>query len=480
MEIIKIIILTVVVVLAVASTTNGFYQRKTFKDYCRNVDGDSENFLCSDFEFNSYDHVELNLHDQTISTADLVQFQNCTMRKFPKVFFKKFHWVVNLRINNCKLRNVTLPDKDADNLENIERIVELNYRKNQIESLPNLYFHYFTNLAKLDISYNAFKEITSSTFEYAVGLKMLYLESNSISNVDPDAFKNIVNLTSIVLSNNKMKVIPAALFKNNKKLQVIDLNDNDLEFLPVDLFQGLDHLEFLRLDNNPLRTQTFSPQLLALPALVHLNLSSTDLKMNDEMFTKCTNLESLDISRNSLKSIDSHIFRNLKNLIELYINGNDVNEFDYKNEIFKKEGFEFQIDGNNWKCSNLKDMLIYFDANKISHHPPKNRAVDVLETPCLRGIQCYGEFSYDKYSDYIDGDVSAQLAEKVSAAEGVFIATIVLLTLFAVFAIAIIVVLVLNPDFILSRFRRGRSSSSYTGNSFENNSEILAGDQLAH
>lgn len=475
---IRIIALTGLVLLSVATSSYGFHHRRTFKDYCSNVDGDSENFLCTGFEFNTFDHVELSLHEQTISTADLVQFQNCTMRKFPKVFFKKFHWVVNLRINNCKLRNITIPDKEVDNLENVERIVEMNFRKNQIESLPNFYFHYFTNLAKLDLSYNAFKEITSSTFEYAVGLRMIYLEGNSISNVDPDAFKNIVNLTSVVLSENKMKSIPAALFKNNKLIQVIELNSNELAFLPVDLFQGLDHLEHLRLDNNPLSSQTFAPQLLNLPGLMHLNLSSTELKLNDEMFSKCSNLEAIDLSRNNLKTIDSHIFNKLKNLVVLYINNNDLSEFDYKNEIFKKEGFEMQIYDNTWKCKDLKDMLVYFDDVKIDHRPPNYKLVDILNNPSLRGIQCYGEFNYDKYAEYIDGDISAELAEKVSAAEGVFIVTIIFLTIFAVIAIAVIVILVLSPNFILGRFRRS-PSSSYTGNAFENNSEILSGDQFA-
>lgn len=464
------------VTLDLLVTSTSAYHRRTFKDFCSLVDGDSENFMCKDFVFNTFDHVELNLHDQTISTADLVQFHNCTMRKFPKVFFKKFHWVVNLRINNCKLRNITVPDKDADNLENLERIVEMNYRKNQIEALPNSYFHYFNNLAKLDLSYNALKEITASTFEYASALKMLYLEGNSISKVSPDAFKNILNLTSIVLSENKILALPATVFRFNKKLQVIDLDDNDLSFLPVDIFQGLANLEFLRLDKNDFTSQTFSPELLSLPALTYLNLSSTDLTTNDEMFSKCPNLEVVDISRNSLKKVEAHLFKSLKNLMEVFINDNRLSDFDYKNEIFKKENFILQVYENDWKCNYLRDMMVYFDDRKIDHRPPRESAVDILESPCLRGIKCYGEFSYDKYSEYIEGDVSAKLAEKVSAAEGAFIGTIIFLTIFAVIAIAVIVILVLQPEYILGRFRARQNS--YRGNSFENNSEILSGDQF--
>ncbi|KAL5277792.1 hypothetical protein ACFFRR_002801 [Megaselia abdita] len=459
-----------------ASTATAAYHRKTFKDYCSSVDGDSEHYMCKDFVFNTFDHIELNIHDQSISTADLVQFQNCTMRKFPKIFFKKFHWVVYLHINNCKLRNITNPDKDADNLENLERIVEMNYRRNQIETLPNYYFHYFSNLAKLDLSYNAIKEISSSIFEYAVGLKMLYLEGNSISELAPDAFKNILNLTSIVLSENKIKALPATIFKYNTKLSLIDLNDNEITFLPVDVFNGLTNLEFLRLDKNDFNTQTFTPALLNLPMLTHLNLSNTELKINDEMFSKCSNLEFVDLSRNNLKKIDVHIFKGLKNLLQLHINDNDLSEFDFKNEIFKKENFELQVYENQWKCPYLRDMMIYFDGKKIEHRPPQDRFVDILDYSCLRGIKCYGEFNYDKYSDFIEGDVSAELAEHISGQVGTFIATIIFLTIFAVIAIAVIVVLVLQPDFIMGRFRR--TQSAYRGNSFENNSEILSGDQF--
>lgn len=471
-------ILTIVVVLTLlVTTTTSSYHRRTFKDFCSLVEGDSENFMCKDFVFNTFDHVELNLHEQTISTADLVQFHNCTMRKFPKIFFKKFHWVVNLRINNCKLRNITVPDKEADNLENLERIVEMNYRRNQIETLPDFYFHFFTSLAKLDLSYNAIKEITGSIFEYAVSLKMLYLEGNDISKVSPDAFKNILNLTSIVLSENKINSIPATIFRFNKRLQVIDLNDNRLSFLPLDLFQGLSNLEFLRLDKNEFASQTFSPDLLNLPALTYLNLSGTELsKINDEMFSKCPNLEVLDLSHNYFDKLDAHVFKNLKNLMELFINDNSLSVFEYKNEAFKKDNFVLQIYENKWKCSDLRDMIVYFDDRKIEHHPPPERAVDILESSCLRGIKCFGEFSYDKYSDYIDGDVSAKLAEKISAAEGAFIVTIIFLTIFAVVAVAVIVVLVLQPEYILGRFRTRQTS--YRGNSFENNSEILSGDQF--
>lgn len=469
--------LVVLTLALVVLTSTSAYHHRSFKDFCSMVDGDQENFMCKDFVFNSYDHVELNLHEQSMSTADLVQFHNCTMRKFPKVFFKKFHWVVNLRINNCKLRNITMPDALVDNLENTERIVEMSFRKNHIETFPKNYFTFFGNLAKLDVSYNAIKAIDGHLFDQALSLKMLYLEGNIISEISADAFTNNKNLTSLVLSGNKIKSLPATVFHSNELLQVIDLSDNELTFLPVNIFTGLPHLDLLRLDKNDFATQTFSPDFLNIPLLTFLNLSSTDLKINDEMFSKCPNLEVIDLSRNNLKKIDAHLFKNLSNLMELSIHDNSLSEFDYKNEVFKKENFVLEIYENSWKCSYLKNMMIYFDGKKIEHYPPKDRFVDILEYSCLRGIKCLGEFSYDKYSDFIEGDVSAKLAEKVSAAEGAFIVTIIFLTIFAVIAIAVIVVLVLQPDYILGRFRT--RPNSYRGNSFENNSEILSGDQFA-
>lgn len=160
------------------------------------------------------------------STADKVQFHNCTMT--PKIFFKKFHWVVTLYINNCKLRHLTIPDRKADNLENLDRVFEMNYRRNQLTSIPDTYFKYFCNLEALDLSNNLLEKITPSTFENGLHLKKINLESNNISEISKDCFSNLIKLKEIILSKNKIKSLPSKIFKGLENLKILRLDGNDL------------------------------------------------------------------------------------------------------------------------------------------------------------------------------------------------------------------------------------------------------------
>ena len=224
-----------------------------------------------------------------------------------------------------------------ENLSNLSSIKELQI----IGNFSGISFKNLVNLEKLSITCNFSKNF--SLFKN-LRSKHLHLQELSI---------NIKNL-------NDKNIIK--LFSGNKFPYLVKLNIEHCKMTKLEkkMFEGFPMLRSLSItQSKPLRlidADAFS----SLTNLVHLNLSWNSIKtINQRTFSGLINLETLILSCNSIDFIEKKSFSSLKNLIELNLCFNRLSILNPK--VF--------IGLRNLKKLNLKNnMLTDFDLSKLEYY----------------------------------------------------------------------------------------------------------------
>eukprot|EP00794_Sanderia_malayensis_P016720 gene16720-18414_t len=170
------------------------------------------------------------------------------------------------------LSTLTTLDMRANRIISVEddsfpqSIVDLNLGSNFIDKLPDVAFHGLTSLTTLTLNYNKIGRLMKTHFRDLYRLRTLYINSNKLAYIEPGT------LTAINISRNS--------------INYIYLQDNELHELPVGDFHNL-VVNRLYLYNNRL----------------------TKLKSN--AFVNMSGCYYLDLSRNSIKTIETNAFSNV-------------------------------------------------------------------------------------------------------------------------------------------------------------------------
>lgn len=131
------------------------------------------------------------------------------------------------------------------------------------------------------------------------GLEELVLSSSKVEFITPEALENCVNLRILSLENNYITVVPDFVLRNSPRLEILDLNNNRINTLSDHPFDGT-QIWYLNLEGNEL--------WYLLPSWFN-SLSE--------------NLLLLDVANNELTMLESDIFSELRNLIEIEIGFNN-------------------------------------------------------------------------------------------------------------------------------------------------------------
>ncbi|XP_028270915.1 vasorin-like [Parambassis ranga] len=211
--------------------------------------------------------------------------------------------------------------------------------------------------------------------------KSLYIFHNGISTLSQDDFRGLVELGLLDMSQNELSEIPDNVFEMLSKLRNLDLSSNQITHISKDSFSGLVQLERLYLHSNRIQSihqEAFeglevllelklqgnllsSLPSLHFPMLLLLDLSNNNIPTLGPSDLKTPHVEALKIASLGLTSLDRDLIASLKNLHELDISMNQLDEFP---QALKQDSLKGLIKLN--LAANLLGELRLEDFQKLS------------------------------------------------------------------------------------------------------------------
>ncbi|XP_070490755.1 nephrocan-like [Chironomus tepperi] len=322
---------------------------------------------------------------------------------------------------------------DATSFNGLSQLKKLLLYDNKLSSLSEDLFKDLIKLEEINLSNNQIQIIDGKLFSSCKLLKYIYLNDNLIHKLDESAFKDIENIVFLEISNNnltslKFTISASGLYANNNQLESVELGSiGYLSFYNNSIsnvtFTMESHILSLNMSTNNLNNESLKA-ITRCSALKSLDLSfnnlgqlnvSTFLEQNDlqilnlqstnlsridyGLFQHQTKLEQMDLSYNQLgtsEHFDLNKFTSLKLLNTLFMEGNNITEFDYEDirKIFPKLQTIGYSD-NPWKCSYLTEMNQFMEEHEIEIY----QLVTVKTRSNVGGIECDGD---DKRMSYRD------------------------------------------------------------------------------
>lgn len=184
------------------------------------------------------------------------------------------------------------------------------------------------SLHGLVISSGEIKRVHKSAF---LGLKTplqaLGLPSNALLSVPWNSIAQLTSLERLDLSNNKIKALGTTDFSSLQRLIYLELSNNQISSISARSFANVKKLQVLKLGGN--RLGDFPSSLKSLSQcynLRQLDLSSNFINgpLSASTIPAPRNLESLNLDKNLIKSIQNKALQNLTRLTSLSLRHNQI------------------------------------------------------------------------------------------------------------------------------------------------------------
>ncbi|NXK18591.1 TLR3 protein, partial [Arenaria interpres] len=208
------------------------------------------------------------------------------------------------------------------------RILKLEH--NELYKLPDRVFASCTNLTELKLGYNKIY-IKNDPFKTLENLNILDLSHNFLKSANLGLQQQLKNLRELVLNSNQITELKKEDFSflSNTSLNNLDLSSNPLKEFHMGCLQAIGNLFGLALNNVELgenRTKKLCTEL-SNTAIQNLSLSRAKLShIGKSTFQglQGTNLTILNLSQNSLSSIEDYSFWWLPNLQYLNLKNTNI------------------------------------------------------------------------------------------------------------------------------------------------------------
>lgn len=269
---------------------------------------------------------------------------------------------------------------------------------NMISSIDKETFRNMRSLEYLDLSNNNIKSINRNVFSNIHNLKGLKLNNASLTSLDDIYFQILTRIEIIDLGNNNLSNHLLALYtlRNLRELKLKKTNLKNLSIINFNLLRSLNDLD---LSNNDLDYQTLSPTrgLNLLTNLMVLSLENTALKDISLLGPRyLRRLLTLNLRHNELTEIPGLIFRSISSVCQLRYLDLSYNRI-----------FNFQRDGFGC-LSSMRRLLLnnnYLnesESNLVFGHMRNLEELDVSNN----GLNDFPEFNQMNTIDYFDYDLS--------------------------------------------------------------------------
>ena len=218
------------------------------------------------------------------------------------------------------------------------------------------------NLLELDLSHNNINNIEYLSITPFDKLITLNLSHNNIFNIEPLINVSFINLRNLNLSNNIIHNIESLSLIHFLNLDVLKLSGNKIRDISILAKVPFTNLTYLELKNNKISDISKGLGFISINGLLYLDLSHNSIKTIEGLKVKqFQNLITLDLGDNQISNINllSEVFFKDLNKLNLYDNNiEDVN-------VFSKVPFkglkELQLKNNKFKSTDEENKNILND-----------------------------------------------------------------------------------------------------------------------
>ncbi len=216
-----------------------------------------------------------------------------------------------------ELRNLTLAENKIGHLshfifQDLRSLERLSLAGNHLRVLPATIFRFQTNLLSLDVGYCLLSKLPTHLFAGLWNLRKLDLRGNHIHTLTRGLFTDLWSMEALLLSHNPIKSLDSGSFRGLSNLESLELKESSLESLGSGVFAETRRLTTLDLGDNKL--SVIGKGVLNIPSLTWLSLDGNGLRGMPEDVAQMTALIYLDISYNSLTTLDRCMFEKLRSL----------------------------------------------------------------------------------------------------------------------------------------------------------------------
>lgn len=228
------------------------------------------------------------------------------------------------------LRLLDLSDNLLQALElgafrDLTRLRTLRLSRNRLSSLAENAFEGLTSLTELHLDGNQLPSLDCFDVpNFADTLQRLLLTDNSLVAVPGDVFSRLRNLRTLALDRNRVAHVGRQAFLG-LELDNLTLAHNLLEVVDRDMLDGTRRVSALDLSHNRIHTVKTGAFDSFRESVYVLNLAGNRLGALDRgMFRGMRNLQSLNLSSNAIWSVLDGSFRELTQLADLDLAGNEL------------------------------------------------------------------------------------------------------------------------------------------------------------
>ncbi|XP_074033247.1 uncharacterized protein [Leptinotarsa decemlineata] len=230
------------------------------------------------------------------------------------------------KLKFLKLAHNRLARFNSDVFQGSDNLLLLDLSENFISEFPSVALKAFTNLRYLNLSSNLIQNLDNTHLSSLQSLYQLDLGRNNLANIVPGTFLGLKQLTKLDISVNSLRTIEDDAFEGLDNLEFLNLKDNNILLIPASALGRLPRLSSLQLDYN--RVAALSADILRSVAdkVTKLIISKNIVReLPPASFQYFQQLQTLDLSRNLLNSLNAEAFTGLENtLIELDLSQNRI------------------------------------------------------------------------------------------------------------------------------------------------------------
>ncbi|XP_041797845.1 toll-like receptor 21 [Chelmon rostratus] len=245
-------------------------------------------------------------------------------------FLKGQTHIKNISVEHNHL--TLLPSCKNPTMVYFPNLAELSYRYNRILSVNSLAFYNTPNIRTLKLNINTIAFLDRAALKGLKRLKTLRLDNNLLTDLFNNTFEDLLNLQTLNLRNNRISVIFNGTFLNLGNLTTLDLGGNKITYFQPSGLEGLKRLSKFYLDGNNLKNIDNSLHYAFQGTLTVLDLQSNEIYfptkgISYSPFMNLSKLSDLKLDGqrpHGLGALPPRFFRGLHSLKSLYLTKNNI------------------------------------------------------------------------------------------------------------------------------------------------------------